>query len=146
MMTNLITIVDRKHEHWHRSNIIIRDLDNHFIVAEFDSLEQLEFFAKTLGFTYSLDEEKQTDICGEWKTFRCSHRISNSLYGFWKLDDLPIGAKPIKALSNGSIVTCYFTNDGENILFYRPNPNAKGVYRPMALEDHLAHRRIYGSY
>lgn len=59
MMTNLITIVDRKHEHWHRSNIIIRDLDNHFIVAEFDSLEQLEFFAKTLGFTYSLDEENR---------------------------------------------------------------------------------------
>lgn len=76
------------------------------------------------------------------------HKLEGLYYiaEFATVEQLPEGAKPIKALSNGSIVTCYFINDGKTIWIYRPNPNAHDVYKPMDLSDHLAHRRIYGSY
>lgn len=35
------------------------------------------------------------------------------------------------------IVDCYFLNDGETIHIYRPNPNAKEVYKPLSLKDHI---------
>lgn len=65
---------------------------------------------------------------------------------FWNTDELPDGAKPIKALSNGHIVTCYYYNDGKVVHFYRPNPNAKHVYKPLTTNDHIAHVRTYGLY
>ena len=79
--------------------------------------------------------------------YSMSHKINDFCGGgFWKLSDLPEGAKPFKALSNGSIVTCYFLNDGKEITIYRPNPNAKEVYQPLELKEHIAHRKIYGTY
>ena len=147
MTGNRMTLVERTDEQYHRSPIIIRDSDGMYYLAEFESVEQLDFFAQTLGFTYSAESWKDTDRCGIWREYRTSHRIeSGSCGGFWSLEELPEGAKPIKATSNGSIVTCYFHNDGKTIRFYRPNPNAHAVYHPMPLQDHLAHRRIYGSY
>lgn len=147
MKGNRLTIVERTHERWHRSHIIIwEDGEGIWIAAEFGSVEQLEFFALTLGFTYQAESWEDTEDCGIWREYTLSHRIERGSDGFFSLGELPEGAKPIKALSNGHIVTCYFTNDGETIRFYRPNPNAKAVYKPLTLEDHLAHRRIYGSY
>lgn len=55
-------------------------------------------------------------------------------------------AKPIKALSNGSIVDCYFINDGKRVKFYRCNPNAKDFYKPMSLEEHIMYQREHGTY
>ena len=147
MKTNRMTIVEKTHERLHRSPIIIRDTDSLYICAEFDSVEQLDFLAQTVGFTYTAESWMDTEYCGIWREYRLSHRIERDYFGgFWSLDEIPEGAKPIKALSNGSIVTCYFTNDGETIRFYRPNPNAKQVYHPLTVEEHIAHRRIYGSY
>ena len=146
-MTNMLTIVEKTSDRWHRSHIIIRSLFGSWIVAEFDSVEQLDFFAQTLGFTYEAVEWRDTEDCGIYREYRLSHVIDQGTGGgFWSLGDLPEGVKPIKALSNGHIVTCYYTNNGETIRFYRPNPNAHQVYHPLPLEDHLAHRRIYGSY
>lgn len=65
---------------------------------------------------------------------------------FWNLSEIPSGAKPIKALSNGSFVTCYFLNDGKIVHWYRPNPNSKNVYKPMTLQQHIRHREVYGLY
>lgn len=145
-MNNRLTIVERTDRDWHRSPIIIH-ADSMHIFAEFETVEQLDFFAQTLGFTYTPTSWKDTERCGIWREHEISHRIKNAgPGGFHSLEDLPAGAKPIKALSNGYLVTCYFTNDGETITFYRPNPNAKRVYHPMTLEDHLAHRRVYGMY
>lgn len=146
MTTNRMTMVEVTHERLHRSHIIIRELSESWICAEFDSVEQLDFFANTVGFTYTAESWRETELCGIWREYRISHRIDREHKYFWSLDELPEGAKPIKALSNGSIVTCYFTNDGETIKFYRPNPNAHNVYHPLSIEDHIAHRRIYGIY
>ena len=144
-MTNRMTIVERTHAEYHRSHIIIRSRSGHFITAEFDNVEQLDFFAQTVGFTYTAEGFKESAWFGIYREYSLSHAIFDG-GSFWELDQLPEGAKPIKALSNGSIVTCYYTNDGENIRFYRPNPNAKRVYSPLTIEDHIAHKRIYGSY
>lgn len=142
---NYISILDGIDNLYHRSHIIIH-VDNHYF-AEFDTIDQLEFFAKTLGFTYELTEERlwrDTEMI--WRKYSMSHEINNNNWYFWKLADIPENAKPIKALSNGKIVTCYFVNDGKTINFYRPNPNAKEVYKPLSIDDHIAHRRIYGLY
>lgn len=144
-MTNKMTIAERTDAQYHRSHIIIRSIDGWWITAEFDNVEQLDFFAQTVGFTYSAEGFNESKRLGILRTYSLSHTISNGR-SFNSLDELPDGAKPIKALSNGSIVTCYYTNDGENIRFYRPNPNAKRVYTPLTIENHIAHRRIYGSY
>jgi hypothetical protein len=64
--------------------------------------------------------------------------------GFWSLDELPSGVVPFIGLSNGSLVTCYAANDGEKISLYRPNPNAKEVYKPMTTAEHIAYVRKHG--
>lgn len=146
-MTNRMTIVERTDSRCHRSHIIIRENEGTWILAEFSTVEQLDLFAKTLGFTYTAECYRATEENGIIREYRLSHKIERGGWGgFWKLEDLPDGAKPIKALSNGSIVTCYFTNDGETIRFYRPNPNAHDIYKPLSVEEHIAHQRIYGSY
>lgn len=146
-----ITIVDNPVSDFHRSKIIIHKPSGYYF-AEFDSIEQLDFFAETLGFTYEQYDERTSTSndrynYGVMRFCRISHEIEdNSPGGFWKLSELPIEAKPIKALSNGSIVTCYYYNDGKKIGFYRPNPNAKEVYHPLTLEQHIQHVKIYGLY
>ena len=141
-----ITTVEEVNEH-HRSNIIIHNPMYYF--AEFYSMDQLQFFADMLGFTFELVETKDNFLGKEnkWCMYSISHKINDVCGGgFWKLSDLPKGVKPFKALSNGSIVTCYFLNDGEEITIYRPNPNAKEVYKPLEIKEHIAHRNIYGTY
>lgn len=133
---------------YHRSKIIIHK-PLMFYFAEFDTMEQLQFFADTLGFTFEMREERPQarHENGVYREYNISHKIIDDNIGkFWKLSDLPEGVKPFKALSNGSIVTCYFLNDGETITIYRPNPNAEKVYKPLEIQEHIAHKKIYGCY
>jgi hypothetical protein len=171
-----ITTLDKPHEQ-HRSKIIIHR-ESQFYSADFNNIKQLDLFAETLGFTYNLVEEKPFlgDNTNIYRRYEMSRNIKNALYYFWKKEDIPEDARPIKALSNGSIVTCYFTNDGENITIYRPNPNAtlenknryktqeeyekavanrvyypnslefEAVYNPLSLAEQIAHHKTYGSY
>jgi hypothetical protein len=115
-----------------------------FYIAEFHNAHQLDFFAETVGFTYELAECKESDLFGLYREYSIDRKFEDG--SFWSLEELPIGARPIKAFSNGSIVTCYYTNDGEIITIYRPNPNAKTVYSPLTIQQHIAHKQIYGSY
>jgi hypothetical protein len=145
MNKNRLTIVENTLTQGLRSHIIIHH--GMWFGAEFDTIEQLDFFAQTLGFTYTLErEDTENTLYGTYREYSLSHYIVFNAPHFWKLEDLPQGAKPIKALSNGSIVTCYFTNDGNTITIYRPNPNAKEIYKPLPIDQHIAHKRIYGSY
>ena len=172
-----ITTLDKPHEQYHRSKVIIH-YDYQFHSADFDSVKQLDLFAKTLGFTYELVEEEPflSDNTNIYRRYEMSHTIKKAARGFWKREDVPTDAKPIIALSNGSLVTCYFVNDGKNITIYRPNPNATAenknryktreeyekavsnrvyypnslefdaVYNPLTLDEHIAHCKIYGTY
>ncbi len=148
MNKNRLTIVDNTDTQYHRSPIIIKYFTTGctWYGAEFETIEQLDFFAQTLGFTYTLEKEEESERYGIYREYTLSHYIDFTRNMFWKLEDLPQGAKPIKATANGSIVTCYFTNDGNTITIHRPNPNAKEVYKPLPLDQHIAHKQIYGSY
>ena len=144
-MKQYISILNGIDSKYHRSPIIIHC--GMWYIAEFKTIEQLDFFAKLLGFTYKLiKESKWLNTEMEYREYSISHNINGEHNYFWKLSDLPTNVKPIKALSNGSIVTCYFVNDGETITIYRPNPNAKEVYKPLSFEEHLAHNKVYGFY
>ena len=146
MNESYITTLDKIDAQYHRSHVILhKDWQWHF--ADFDNMEQLQVLADTLGFEFELVEEKPWTTGGTFCKYSMSHKIDSRCDGgFWKREDVPAEAKPIKALSNGSIVTCYFTNDGETIRIYRPNPNAKEVYKPLTTELHIAHVKIYGCY
>lgn len=144
-MNNQITFVDRTDDK-HRSNIIIRTVDGYNIAAEFDTVQQLEFFMRTVGMDFTMEEWKEIPEYGFWRRGSTSHRLVTHPKYFWSMEEIPADARPIKALSNGSIVTCYFTNNGETVTIYRPNPNAHAVYQPLTIEEHIAHRNIYGLY
>lgn len=149
MDKNYITYAENVDDRYHRSHWIIHN--NSFssnIKAEFNNKDQPDIFAKTLGFTYELVEEYVDNQGGKFQRYTMDKNIVEPFGygGFWKLEDLPDGVKPIKALSNGSIVTCYYRTMDDRIEFYRPNPNAKEVYKPLDIELHIAHQKIYGSY
>ena len=134
-MKNYITIVEKTSKRF-RSHVIIYNGFYHF--AEMHTIEQLEKFSNMLGFTYTPEEVSQSEEHGKYRRYSISRTIDDRCGGgFWKLSDIPDDAKPFKAPSNGSIVDCYFLNDGETIHIYRPNPNAKEVYKPLSLEDHI---------
>jgi hypothetical protein len=173
-----LSTIEKVDERYHRSYVILHK-DHQWHFGDFANMDQLDMLAKTLGFNYKLMEERpfldqKNNI---YRKYSISHKlISPCDGGFWKLEQLPDNAKPIKALSNGSIVTCYFTNDGESIRMYRPNPNATeenknryrtveeyenavknriyypnslefdAVYKPLPIDQHIAHCKIYGTY
>lgn len=139
-----ISVVERTDGRFFTYPIIIHRGQWHF--ARFDRMDQLDFMAETLGFTYELRSERETVENGIVREYNIDRKIADpDGGGFWTRSDLPADARPIKALSNGSIVTCYFTNDGETIRMFRPNPNAKEVYKPLPIDQHIAHVKIYGS-
>lgn len=127
----------------HRKYWLIHD--GQFLFAEFDDEDQLKIFAEKLGFTYSLTNEdpKHPDF-GLYRTYELSVEIVDTKYHFWSLDELPAGAKPIWALSNGSVVECYFCNIEGKIMWYRPNPNAKEVYKPMSHNQQMGYHMCNG--
>lgn len=144
--SSYISTLNKIDEQYHRSHVIIHK-NNQWHFADMENMDQLQFLADTLGFTYELRKEEVWHSGGIYREYSMSHKINSPCNGgFWKREDIPAEAKPIKALSNGSIVTCYFTNDGETIRIYRPNPNAKDVYKPLTTEQHITHCRIYGTY
>lgn len=112
-------------------------------IAGFENEKQMKKFLKKLGVKvihrniYTGSEPLGTD-----------YDIKNSNVKFWDKKSLPRGAKKIKALSNGSLVDCYFTKDKQNktIEIYRPNPNAKKVYRPLSVKKHIKYTRKHGVY
>jgi hypothetical protein len=100
-------------------------------------------------------EIELTDIVYEvkWKTtgkivfYNLSKNINSSCDGgFWSIEQLEEMSKgqklkKFKGLSNGSIVDCYIGIGENTIDIYRPNPNAKEVYKPMDHYEELNYRK-----
>lgn len=136
---------------WHRARYIIHRGEWHF--AEFETGEQLDFFMNTTGVYMGIvtdrhytSTEPDGTPCNLYQRSTLTISYIEELF-FWTKDEIPKNAKPIKALSNGSIVTCYFIKRKDTLYFYRPNPNAsRDIYNPLPLEQHINHVRIYGLY
>lgn len=127
--------------------IVIEEANSwQFNIASFENIKQFEFFRQTLGFKIKLKQILHENTEKEVKIYWTNYNIVSS--PFWSLDELPKKAKPIKALSNGSIVTCYYNKNykTKTITIYRPNPNAKNIYDPLELQEHISHTKIYGLY
>ena len=82
-------------------------------------------------------QPEKIEADGTIKKFYYADRSISSSY-FCSLDTLPEDAKKYTGLCNGSLVDCYYTKDH----VYRPNPNAKNVYIPLSLDDHIAFQKI----
>lgn len=128
----------------------IETIDNFmFNIASFRTIEQLERFQKLFDFDYELQEIINEGLKNEVKIYNLNYIIVDDFTGgFWKLKDVPKNAIKFKALSNGSIVDCYFKKDKrkKEIRIYRPNPNAKEVYKPLTTDEHIGFQKLYGTY
>lgn len=140
MNTCYMTTVNRTTKH-HKYPIIIHRDQWYFYSC--DTMRQLDQLARTLGFSYTLEMETKSPHFGVFRRYSLDRDFRDDHFN--SLQQLPPDAKPIKALSNGSIVTCYFTNDGQTITVYRPNPNCKDIYDPLPIDQHIAWTRLYGT-
>ena len=112
-------------------------------LGRFPSMERLKQFLDYAGISIGeLVEEYETDDCGLYRRWNVDFTVQEE--GFTKRMSLPEGAKPFTGLSNGSLVTCYLYNDGRILHIYRPNPNAKAVYNPCSVDEHIKFCRKYG--
>lgn len=145
-MTCYITRIDNSHPRHLRSHIIIHRPDG-FYLAEFNTMKQLDVFANRIGFKYTVRKDEQSPKYGRYTEFDIDRKFVDGAVhcGFMSAKELPEGATPFLALSNGRIATCYFVNDGETITIYRPNPNSR-LYDPLELYADIGHRHQYGVY
>lgn len=111
-----------------------------FHFASFKNLNQARKFFGIFQAKFS--PVYADEFCEVWE----SDKLFNDGGYFWKKEELPAGAKKIKGLSNGAIVDCFYIIKKDNILFYRPNPNAKRVYRPLSVEEHIKFQSENGIY
>ena len=137
---------------WHRSHFIIHEKDWNtsgadYYFAEFKNGRHFSIFCERVGI-YQKELIRRIDNTDEnyfYQSFTMTHQLEYK--SFWRKDELPENAKAIRALSNGRLVTCYFTNDGNTLTWYRPNPNAEpDVYNPLPIDEHKAHIILYGLY
>ena len=141
-----ITTIEKVSQEHHRSPIIIHD-GWQWYFAEFNNWEQLQSFLDFAGLEIKLEEEKADSKYGIWRKYSVNKMLDDPHDGgFWKIADLPEGAKRIKGHSNGHIVDCYIFNDGETLHVYRPNPNAKEVYKPLSLDERIKYMREHGGF
>lgn len=105
--------------------------------------EMLEFFDMELT---SISNKVEHETTGKIITYNLSKDIENYNCGFWNIEQLKEFSnnselKKLKGLSNGSIVDCYAEIKEDKVVIYRPNPNAKEVYKEMSLNDEIEFRK-----
>ena len=111
--------------------------DWEFHVARFPSIDSMATFCKRFGLHLKLIEQNFGV-----RIYAVRERFQDKF--FLSIKDLPDNAKPMKVLSNGSIVTGYVSRDGDIITVYRPNPNVESIYKPMTQKCHIAYQKKYG--
>jgi hypothetical protein len=115
------------------------------VFAGFSTLEQYQHYIKeyNIDIDYFSKRTNSNPIDGITEIFRCMNDFYTVL--FWNINDLPQNCKKIKALSNGSIVDCYYLKNGKDIIMFRPNPNAKELYKPLPIKEHIEHSNKFGT-
>ena len=96
----------------------------------------LSDFVKRTGADFIKHNEVMTADHGKVQYF-VAENIKIQEKSFSKMEDIPANAVKYTDLSNGSLVDCYYTNENNVYTVYRPNCNAKEVYKPMELKQHI---------
>lgn len=75
-------------------------------------------------------------------TMVCKEKtVIDDFGGFYDISEVPKEAKPFYDIVNGSYVLCYILDTGDKVINYKPNPNAKNVYKPL---DYKAMNALIG--
>ena len=115
-------------------------------MGDIQNKEQLEDFLNFFNIEFTgIHHEVEYETTGKIYFYNLSKNIKTYKQYFWNLEQLKEfsnGAelKKVKGLSNGSIVDCYAEINDNEVVIYRPNPNAKEVYNPMEFEKELNYR------
>lgn len=117
-----------------------------FHFATFKTFKQLKAFIARFGGVLKITDKHIKNDGKMLYTLDSGLAFVDAKYYFKNKKDLPKGVKPIEALSNGSIVKCYYTIDNNVVTFFRPNPNAKNVYKPLSIKECIAFRNENGIY
>ncbi len=146
-----LTVVERPNLHHYSDGnryeykAVIQDYQFH--VASFRTLagllEFLKYFNLHIQHVETIDSDTFRDPkwkAGIIKRFNIREHFHDAGC-FWHRDEVPANAKPMKLLSNGSIVDGYTLREGDIIYIYRPNPNADpSVYNPLPLKEHIEYQ------
>lgn len=112
--------------------------------AAFRTVYGLKSFMRNYGLTIDKSSARIIDMRdigrGRFVVFNFISRHIHDVY-FWHKAEVPVHAEPFIGLENGNYVTLYAIRGDNETIIYRPNSNAKEVYRPL---DYAACSRIYG--
>ena len=89
--------------------------------------------------TNSLEQDRETMTA---KIYKAKGSITDSL--IWSMEEIPENATQFTGLSNGSLVDCYYTHTENGSEVYRPNPNAKEIYKPLSIDKHIEFQSVNG--
>lgn len=101
-----------------------------------------QFFLESRNLKLNLVDEFYNEKSGTVKLFDIIGEIHEN--SFWHIEEIPVDAIPYKDLSNGKIVTCYYKHIENGSIIYRPNPNAKDVYKPLPIDEQIKYQEING--
>ena len=115
-------------------------------MGEIQNKEQLKDFFNFFNIEFTgIHQEIEHETTGKIIYYNLSKNIINDKKSFWSLEELKertnnAPLKKLKGLSNGSVVDCYAEIKEDEIIIYRPNPNAKEVYQPMEFKEEINYR------
>ena len=112
----------------------------------YQTVAGLKYFLKNFGLEIDASSTQLLDYShlgeGRRVTMTCKEKkIIDGFGGFWDISEVPQEAQPYYDLCNGSYVQCYILDKGNEVITYKPNPNAKEVYKPL---DYIIFRRLIG--
>jgi hypothetical protein len=130
-----------------KNRIIIHDGWQYYM-GGISNEKQLKEFLEFLEIeTTTIDSIKEYESTGKIIFYNLSKNINSPCDGgFWSIEQLKESSKgqklkKFKGLSNGSMVDCYIGISDDIIEVYRPNPNAKEVYKPMELWESIEYKK-----
>lgn len=103
----------------------------------FDSREEVELWTKRLNLNAVLIDG--TDNEDEYGYYQIEGVITE--YLFWSLGEIPIEADMFVGKANGSDVHCFSLATETGATIWRPNPNAKEVYRGLSIAEYAKFKR-----
>lgn len=137
---NLSIIVREKTKESNEYKFLIRD--GAYSYEAYHTQNGFEFFLDSRNIDLELVEERYSDDYGKVQFYKSNSVIKDIL--FWILEEVPSNAIQFTGLSNGSLVDCYYLHTENGSEIYRQNLNAKEVYNPMPINEHIAFQRVNG--